>query len=100
MSKDSAEKLRRMLTERNEILTRLREKFYGMIEIDRDVVNTRRGLMSYPEHVRIILSERGWESLPFIFVEGKLVSAGKSPSYEEFLTLLNRCLEGAATCGR
>lgn len=100
MSKESAENLRRMLTERNETLTKLLEKFQGTIEVDRDVVSTRRGLMSYPEHVRTIVSERGWGLLPLIFVEGKLVFAGKFPSYEEFLTLLSGYLEGPATCGR
>lgn len=97
ISEESAEELRRSLIERSEILTKLLEKFHGMIELCREVVSTRRGLMNYPEHVRTALSERGRDSLPLIFVEGKLVSAGSFPSYEELLALLVHHLEGTAT---
>lgn len=97
MSEESVEKLRRMLIERNETLRKLREKFSGALDIERDIVSSRRGLMKYPEHVRNVLSERGWNSLPYVFVEGRLVSAGKFPSYEEFLVLLKPYLQNAAT---
>jgi hypothetical protein len=85
----SVEELRRMLIERNETVRRLEEKLHGMVEVSRDIISGRRGLMSYPEHVRNALSQKGRTSLPYVFIEEKLVTAGNFPSYEEFLTLLN-----------
>lgn len=88
-SKGSVDQLRRMLIERNEILRKLDQEFRGTIEVSRDIVSTRRGLVTYPEHLQRALSEKGLGSLPHIFLEGKLVSTGKFPTYEEFLALLN-----------
>ncbi len=97
VSEESVESLRQMLIERSETLRRLEERCRGTVEVYRDAVSTRRGLMKYPEHVRNTLSERGLGSLPYIFVEGKLVSAGNFPSYKEFLRLLNPYIEKSET---
>jgi len=97
VTEQSVESLRRMLVERNTTVRRLQEEFRGLVEVRRDIVTSRRGLMSYPEHVRNALSQKGRDSLPYIFVEEKLVTAGNFPSYEEFLALLNLYTEKSKT---
>jgi ribosomal protein L16 Arg81 hydroxylase len=97
VSEQSVEELRRMLIDRNETVRRLEEKFQGIVEVSRDVISSRRGLMSYPERVRKALSQKGRASLPYVFIEGKLVTAGDFPSYEEFLALLDSHTEKSET---
>jgi hypothetical protein len=82
-----------MLTKRNETLRRLEQEFRETLEVSRDIVSTRRGLTSYPAHVRKALSEKGLGSLPYIFIDEEPVSFGHFPTYEEFLTLLSSHLE-------
>ena len=87
-SEESVEELRRMLIQRNETVKKMEEKFRETIQVTREIISTRRNLASYPEHVRETLSEKGWKALPYIFIDGQLVSTSGFPSYEDFVTWL------------
>lgn len=87
-SEGSVENLRTMLIERSNVITKLEKEFGDKVEIERDVISIRRGLGTYPDHVRKVLLERGMETLPCVFIDGKVVSVGKFPSYHEFRSLI------------
>ena len=87
-TEESIDELRRMLTQTNETVKKIEEKFRETIQISRDIISTRRNLASYPKHVRETLSEKGWKALPYIFIDGQLVSTSGFPSYEDLLTWL------------
>lgn len=87
-SESSVENLRVMLTERSDMVARLEKEFGSKVKIERDTAGIHRGLGTYPEHVREFLMEKGRESLPCVFIDGKVVFVGKFPSYEEFRDLI------------
>jgi len=80
----AAEKLRRMLEERSEIVKKLSEEYKDDVTIRRDTINQKR--WDYPEYaMKLILDSK---PAPYIFIDEKPVIFGKFPSYEEFTTLL------------
>jgi len=85
-SPSAIEKLRKMLTERNETVKTLREEFREEVEIERDIVSDRRRYDMYPPHVCKLLSAR--TRVPFILINGHLVSEGAFPSLEDFRQLI------------
>jgi uncharacterized protein related to proFAR isomerase len=87
-SEESVEELRRTLIQRNETVKKIEEKFRETIQVSRDIISNRRNSASYPERVRETLSEKGWKALPYIFIDGQLVSTSSFPSYARFLTWL------------
>lgn len=80
----SAEKLRKMLTERNDIVRRILEKYKDSLIIRREIFSQKR--WDYPEYVRRIMFEG--KPLPYIFIDEAPVLTGKFPSYGEFVALL------------
>jgi hypothetical protein len=84
----AAEKLRRMLEERSEILKKLSEEYKDSVTIKRDFINQKR--WDYPEYImKLMLDSR---PTPYIFIDGEPVIVGEFPSYEEFTTLLKAYL--------
>jgi hypothetical protein len=85
----AVEKLRKMLTERNETVRRLSEEYQDTITIKREIVSQKR--WDYPEYVRRLIFES--EPLPYIFMNEEPILIGKFPSYEEFAALLKARLQ-------
>jgi len=80
----AAEKLRRMLEERSEIVKKLSEEYKDDVTIRRDTINQKR--WDYPEYaMKLVLDSK---PAPYVFIDGEPVIVGKFPSYEEFTTLL------------
>jgi len=80
----AAEKLRRMLEERSEIVKKLSEEYKDNVTIRRDFINQKR--WDYSEYVmKLVLDSK---PAPYVFIDGEPVIVGKFPSYEEFTTLL------------
>lgn len=88
-SLEAAEKLRQMLTERNQIVEKLSKEFKDAVQVEREIISQKR--WDYPEYVRRLMSEG--KSLPYIFLNGEAIAVGKFPTYEEFVTLLKPHLE-------
>ena len=88
-SLEAVQKLRQMLTERNQIAEKLSTEFKDTVEVERDIVSPKR--WDYPEYVRKLNREN--KPLPYIFINGQAVVIGRFPSYEEFVTLLKPHLE-------
>lgn len=88
----SVEKVRRMLTERNEIVQKLREEFKEKIEIERNIVSARKSLWMFPERVGRLLAKG--TQLPFVLIDSQVALVGAFPSLEWFRLLINRYLEG------
>jgi len=86
-SRNAIEKLRKMLMERNETVKALREEFREQIEIEREIVSPRRKFDYYPPHVYKLLLAR--TRVPFILINGQLVSEGVFPSLEDFRQLIS-----------
>jgi len=86
-SRDAIERLRKMLTERNETVKALREEFREQIEIEREIVSPRRKFDYYPPHVCKLLLAR--TRVPFILINGQLVLEGAFPSLENFRQLIS-----------
>jgi len=80
------ERTRKMLMERNETVKALKEEFKEQIEIERDVVSARRRYDTYPPHIYKLLLAR--TRVPFILMNGQLVSEGAFPSLEDFKRLI------------
>lgn len=91
-SPSAVEKLRKMLTERNATVKTLREEFEEQIEIDRQVISSQRGYDTYPPHVSKLLAAR--TQVPFILINGELVSEGRFPSLEDFKRLISEHIKG------
>ena len=87
-SVDEIEKLRRMLTEREETVKKLMEEFQGKVEIEREIVNRRRSPSDYPQQVRKALFEG--VKLPFILIDGEIVLKGAFPSLDDFKQIISR----------
>ncbi len=85
-SPGAAENLRKMLVERNRTVETLKEEFKEQIEVDREIVGTRRKYDLYPQHTLKFL--KGDTKMPFILINGKLVSEGVFPSYDDFKQLV------------
>jgi hypothetical protein len=85
----AVEKLRKMLTERNETVRRLSEEYKDTITIKREIVSQKR--WDYPEYVRRLIFES--KPLPYIFMNEEPILIGKFPSYEEFAALLKARLQ-------
>lgn len=83
-SLEAAEKLRQMLTERNQTIEKLSKEFRDVVGIEREILSQKR--YDYPDHVKKLLSED--KPLPYIFINGEAALTGKFPTYEEFVTLL------------
>jgi len=83
-SPDSLEKLRKMLTERSQILKKLQEAFEDEIFLKSEIVSPKR--WNYPEHVRRLMAEN--LPLPYIFINEQTATIGRFPSYQEFLSLI------------
>jgi hypothetical protein len=90
----AAAELRNTLIERNETVKALREEFKGEIEIERQIISRRKGYNMYPPHIRKLLQAQ--TPLPFILVNGQLVSQGKFPSLEEFRQLIKDFIKRSA----
>lgn len=90
-SKDAIEGLRKMLMERNGTVKALREEFKEQIEIERQIVSSRKRYDMYPPHVSKLLLSR--THVPFILINGLLVSEGTFPSLKDFRQLISRHLE-------
>jgi Fe-S oxidoreductase len=80
----AVERLRKMLTERNETVRRLSEEFKDIITINREIISQKR--LEYPEHVKKLMFDS--KPLPYIFINEEPVLTGKFPTYEEFVALL------------
>jgi len=80
----AVERLRKMLTERNETVRRLSEEYKDTITINREIISQKR--LDYPEHVRKLMFDG--KPLPYIFINGEAVAIGKFLTYEEIVTLL------------
>lgn len=83
-SLEAAEKLRQMLTERNNIVEKLSREFKDTVQIEREILSQKRH--DYPDHVRRVMFDN--QPLPYIFINGEAVVIGKFPTYEEFVMLL------------
>lgn len=83
-SPQAVEKLRKMLTERNQIVKRLQDEFKDKVDVERTIISAKR--WDYPEYVRRLMVNH--KPLPYIFLNGKAIAVGKFPSYEEIVTLL------------
>jgi hypothetical protein len=92
----AAEKLRRMLEERSEIVKKLSEEYEGNVTIRRDTINQKR--WDYPEYAMKLMLDS--KPAPYIFIDGEPVIVGKFPSYEEFTTLLRASLRNEQNQGR
>jgi hypothetical protein len=90
-SMKSALKLRQMLTEREELVSKLQAEFKESIKIKREVVNARKSLENYPPHARAFIAEE--TSLPFILIDEQLVVKGRIPQIDEFKQLINTRLK-------
>jgi len=90
-SKNSIEGLRKMLIERNKTVKAIREEFKEKIEIERQIVSSRKRYDMYPPHVSKLLLSR--TPVPFILINGLLVSEGTFPSLEDFRQLIRRHLK-------
>lgn len=75
------ERTRRMLEDRNKTVKALKEEFEGIVEIDREIIGSRRPYITYSPHIYKLLMAR--TGVPFILVDGKLTFEGKFPSREE-----------------
>lgn len=82
----AVDRTRRMLMERNETVKTLREEFKEQVEIEREIISTRRKIDSYPPHVWKRLAGR--TKVPFILINGQLVLEGRFPSLEDFRQLV------------
>jgi hypothetical protein len=83
-SLEAAQKLRRMLGERSEIVKKLSEDYRDSVTVKRDTINQKRS--DYPEYVMKLMLDS--KPTPYIFVDGEPVIVGKFPSHVEFTTLL------------
>jgi len=86
-SPNTVEKLRKMLMERNETVKALREEFKGHVEIEREIVSSRRRYDTYPPHIRALLMIG--TQVPFIVINGQLVLKDAFPSLENFRRLIS-----------
>ncbi len=86
-TEEDVKKMRMMLIERNEIVKTLREEFKDKIEIERDVISSRRPLNTYPRQVQRLLS--AGVRVPFVIIDGELAIEGRFPSLEEFRRIVN-----------
>ena len=80
----AVEKLRKMLEERSDIVTKLSEEYKNSATIKRDTINQKRS--DYPQYVTKLMIDS--KPTPYIFINGDPVIVGKFPSYEELATLL------------
>jgi len=78
----TVESLRKMLMERNETVKTLREEFKEKVEIEREIVSSRKRYDMYPPHVCKLLM--AGTRVPFIVINGQLVLEGAFPSLNEF----------------
>ena len=85
-SPESIEKLRKMLTERSQILKKLQEEFRDKMHLKSEIVSPKR--WDYPEHVRRLMAEN--LPLPYIFMNEKAVVTGKFPSYADFAAIIEQ----------
>lgn len=86
-SPSAVEKLRKMLMERNETVKTLREEFKEQVEIEREIVSSRRQYDMYPPHICALL--KVGTQVPFIIINGQLVLKGAFPSLEDFRKLIS-----------
>ncbi len=86
-SKEDVNNLRKMLIERNYIVRTLKEEFKDKIEIERDIISSRRRIETYPRHIYKLLA--AGVRVPFVVIEGRLVLEGEFPSLEGFRRLIN-----------
>jgi len=86
-SPSAVEKLRKMLMERNETVKALREEFKGQVEIEREIVSSRRQYDTYPPHICALL--KIGTQVPFMVINGQLVLKGAFPSLEDFRKLIS-----------
>jgi hypothetical protein len=85
-SRAAVERTRKMLVERNETVKALKEEFKEQVEIEREILSSRRRAESYPRHVWNHLGGR--TRVPFIMMNGQLVLEGAFPSLEDFRGLI------------
>lgn len=88
-SLEAAEKLRQMLTERNQTVEKLSRELHNVVQVEREILSQKRH--DYPEYVRSLMFDN--KPLPYIFINGEAVVIGKFPTYDEFVTLLKPHLE-------
>lgn len=81
-SPSTIEKMRETLRERNETVKALKEEFKEQIEIEREIVSSRRPYDTYPPHICKLLKAR--TRVPFILINGQLASEGAFLSFEDF----------------
>lgn len=90
-STDAAERLRKIIMERNAIVKALKEEFKEQIELERDIVSNRRRYDTYPSHISklIVAGVR----VPFIVINGQLALEGVFPSLEDFRKLVREYIK-------
>jgi hypothetical protein len=88
---DAIERLRKMLIERNETVNALKQEFKEQLEIEREIVSSRRSYDTYPSHIYKLLS--AGTRVPFIVINGQLVLDGTFPSLEDFRNLINKHIQ-------
>jgi hypothetical protein len=87
-SVDAAERLRKMLMERNATVKALKEEFKEQVEIERDIVSNRRRCDTYPPYISKLLL--AGVRVPFIVIDGQLALEGVFPSIEDFRNLISK----------
>jgi len=81
-SPGALERTQRMLEDRNNTVKALKEEFKGIAEIDRKIIGSRRPYSTYPPHIYKLLMTR--TRVPFVLINGQLVSEGTFPTLEDF----------------
>jgi len=90
-SPEEAEKSRQMLIQRSQIVEKLSKEFEHVVQVEREIISQRR--WDYPEYVRRLMFDG--KPLPYLFINGEVVTIGRFPTYEEFVTLLKPHLDKA-----
>jgi len=80
----AVEKLRKMLTQRSQIIQRLAKEYNTSAIVNREIISQER--WNYPEYVRRLMFDG--KPLPYVFIDEKPILIGRFPSYEELRALI------------
>lgn len=83
-SPDALGKLRKMLTERSQVLKKIQKTFENEIDFKIEIISPKR--WNYPGHVRRLMAEN--QPFPYIFIDDSAVIIGRFPSYTELETII------------
>jgi len=91
-SPSALEGTRRMLEDRNKTVKALNKAFKGTAEIDSEIIGSRRPYSTYPPHIYKLLMAR--TRVPFVLIDGQLVSEGTFPTLEDFRKVIKEHITG------